>query len=179
MSLNFQHPIVSESTGKVPEAISATGNLRAYGLFDECLSIRASWTNTSFQGQYCTVFFQSELVTPGELDDTYKSDQEFDGLQSLRRLLFGPKLKMPKVRNTNPASKHLMGADFCIPSSCSVEDFRSSVAQLVGSRASGNTTVDGIFYYKSVVTIADDKYCYTKEKTATTPQFNGADISFM
>jgi hypothetical protein len=98
-------------------------------------------------------------------------------LQGLELLYNGPRLKEPKVRNSDLNSKNLMALDYCIPSSCSAQDFRSSVAQLVGSRVIGNTTYDGNFYYTSMVTINDENYCYTTEKIHTPPKYNGADIT--
>lgn len=128
--------IVYESTGKLPEALHYSGNLHGQGLFDECLSVQAYWTNTSFQGQYCTVFFDSALVVPWELEEEGSENNEAKGnnwvgvLQALEWLYDGPKLKQPKVRDTDRNSRYLAASDYCIPSSCTAEDFRLSIAQL-------------------------------------------------
>jgi hypothetical protein len=178
---------VFESTGKLPEAWHGSGNLHGLGLFDECLSV-GHWAEMPFHGQYCTVFFDSALVMPWELEEPSPKKINSENnemqrnnwvgiLQGLELLYNGPRLKEPKMRSSDPNSKNLMALDYCIPSSCSAQDFRSSVAQLVGSRVIGNTTYDGNFYYTSMVTINDENYCYTTEKIHTPPKYNGADIT--
>lgn len=178
---------VFESTGKLPEAWHGSGNLHGLGLFDECLSV-GHWAEMPFHGQYCTVFFDSALVMPWELEEPSPKKINSENnemqrnnwvgiLQGLELLYNGPRLKEPKVRSSDPNSKNLMALDYCIPSSCSAQDFRSSVAQLVGSRVIGNTTYDGNFYYTSMVTINDENYCYTTEKIHAPPKYNGADIT--
>ena len=99
--------------------------------------------------------------------------------ETLTWLYNGPALKHPKVRDTDINSKNLPSVDFCIPTSCSMEDFRSLVVQLIGSRAIGNITYEGNFYYTSMVAVTDKNYCYTKEKINATPKFDGADITVM
>lgn len=172
-----------ESTGKLPEALHYSGNFHGQGLFDECISVQAYWTDTSFQGQYCTVFFDSAIVMPLEIEEEETVDNESKRtnwvgiLQVLEWLYDGPKLKEPKVRDTDRNSRYLAAVDYCIPSSCTAEDFRWSIAQLIGSRAIDNITYEGNSYYTSMVAVSDDKYCYTKEKTIATPNFNGPDIA--
>lgn len=163
--------------------MAGSHNRHVTGSFEECLSIEVNWTETSFQGQYCTVFLEEDIVSPEELDDEnlQVEDQEPNGIL---RYLFsqhhGPKLKKPKVSNTEPSSRGLPSVDFCIPSSCSVEDFRSAIAQLVGSGTIGNiTSEEGVVYHTSIVTKTDDKYCYTKKKVAAAPEFDGPDIAVM
>lgn len=176
-----------ESTAKLPEGIYGGGNVHSNGLYDECINVQAEWTNTSFQGQYCTVYFETALVMPEELANetshtTENLMQRSNWLSVFEALMLqynGPTLKQPKVRETDALSKYLPSTDFCIPSSCSWEDFQSSVAQIVGSRTTGNTTVDGKFYYTSVVTITDERHCYTKEKINTAPNFDGAEIAML
>lgn len=175
-----------ESTGQFPEAFYYTGNYHAQGLFDECLSVQATWTNTSFRGKYCTVFFDSALVMPWELEEETPAGDEMQQrtnwvgiLQVLEWLYNGPKLKEPKVRDTDRNSRYLAGLDYCIPSSCSAEDFRLSIAQLIGSRAIDNTTYNDTNYYTSMVAVNDDNYCYTTEQMNATPNFDGPDIAVM
>ena len=180
---------VFESTGKLPEALHGNDNLHGLGLFDECLTV-GSGSEMPFEGKYCTVFFDSALVMPWELEETKTIKNNLDGnemqrnnwvgiLQGLELLYNGPRLKEPKVRDSDPNSKNLIALDYCIPSTCTAEDFRSSVAQLVGSRVIGNTTYDDNFYYTSMVTINDENYCYTTEKIHAPPKYNGADIAVM
>ncbi|XP_059352860.1 nose resistant to fluoxetine protein 6-like isoform X2 [Daphnia carinata] len=171
-----------ESTGKMPEALYYSGNLHGQGLFDECLSVQAYWTDTSFQGKYCTVFFDSALVMPWELEEETvhyepKGTNWVGIWQVLEWLYDGPKLKEPKVRDTDRYSRYLSALDYCIPSSCSAEDFRWSIAQLIGGRAIDNTTYEGNSYYTSMVAVSDENYCYTKEKITATPSFDGPDIA--
>ena len=100
-------------------------------------------------------------------------------LQVLEWLFNGPKLKQPKVRDTDRNSRYLAGLDYCSPSSCSAEDFRLSIAQLIGSRAIDNTTYNDTNYYTSMVAVNDDNYCYTTEQIKATPNFDGPDIAVM
>lgn len=183
--INFQNSVF-ESTGKLPDGLFNSLNLHANGHFDECINVQAEWTQTSFTGKYCTVFLDSARVMPDELEDENNqvdSDQRSNWLSIFEALVWlydGPTLKEPKVRDTDRNSKYLPSADFCIPSSCSMEDFRYAVAQLIGSRAIDNfTDEEGNNYYTSMVAITDEKYCYTKESIKATPQFDGADIAVM
>lgn len=173
-----------ESTGKLPEGLFGSGNLHANGLFEECIRVQADWTNTSFQGKYCTVYLDSELVMPWELaEETEQIPEDRTNVlsifESLVWLYNGPTLKQPKVRDTDIYSKYLSSIDFCIPSSCTMEDFRSAVAELIGSRAIDNVTYNGESFYTAMVSITDERHCYTKESLAATPKFNGADIAVM
>jgi hypothetical protein len=177
---------VYESTGKFPEALYYSGNFHGLGLFDECVAVQADWTNTSFQGKYCTVFFDSDLVMPEELEeenpvtgDEMQRTNWVGILQVLEWLYNGPKLKEPKVRDTDLNSRYLAALDYCIPSSCTAQDFRLSIAQLIGSRAIDNTTYNDTNYYTSMVAVNDDNYCYTAEQIKATPNFDGPDIAVM
>jgi hypothetical protein len=100
-------------------------------------------------------------------------------LQVLEWLYNGPKLKEPKVRDTDLNSRYLAALDYCIPSSCTAQDFRLSIAQLIGSRAIDNTTYNDTNYYTSMVAVNDDNYCYTAEQIKATPNFDGPDIAVM
>ena len=97
----------------------------------------------TFQGQYCSVFFKIE-------EGTDRGNQR-DG--------DGHTFKLPR-------------AGFCIPSSCSSLDFRSSVSQLI----TRNTLITNST--SSIVTITDENYCYTKKKLeSSTSKFDGPDIA--
>ena len=173
-----------ESTAQLPES-HYSYNSHARGLFDECIEARASWNNTEFRGQYCTVFFRMEKMLPEELEENNPATDENkrNNWKSILRFLpwayDGPILKEPKARDVDYYSRYLPSMDYCIPSSCSAEDFRSSIAQLVGSRTIGNSTYDGVMYYNSKVTLTDERYCYTQEKIEAAPNFDGPDIAFM
>jgi hypothetical protein len=75
---------VHESTGKLPEGMMA-GNVterRSYGIFDECINTRGpERPNTTdgsalFDGKYCSVFFNTEVVHPEELIDINPNQPE-------------------------------------------------------------------------------------------------------
>ncbi len=103
--------IVYKATGFL--SLKGLKNIESFapsaGLFDLCLSLESP----SFQGQYCSAFFKFEpveMIGNSSNISTSKGVQEQDGDSNTYRL--------PRV-------------GFCIPSSCSATDFRSSVVQLV------------------------------------------------
>ena len=166
-----------ESTGQFPEGYIGGGNVHAVGVFDECLSVSAVLEeDSSFQGQYCTVFFHVEPVSSDDVDfEDNKTHREGRAenwllLYQLYQRLYNESvpLKAPKVRETDVNSRFLPSVGLCLPSSCSVEDIRSACAQQVGS----STIVANL----SVVTITDDSYCYTKAKANDPPVLDEADI---
>ena len=57
-----------QSTGQETQ-----GTLRSYGLFDECVDTQGpnstDGSSILFNGQYCSVFFNLEVVRPDELDN--------------------------------------------------------------------------------------------------------------
>ncbi len=169
-----------ESTGQFPEGYIGGGNVHAVGLFDECLSVNTALeeqeSDSSFQGQYCTVFFHVEPISPNEVDleDEIHEEERAENwlfLYQLYQRLFNESvpLKAPKVRETDVNSRFLPSVGLCLPSSCSAEDVRSACAQQVGSST--------IRANLSVVTVTDDRYCYTKAKVDASPDLNGADIT--
>ncbi len=112
------------------------------GLFDECLYVKTP----SFKGQYCSAFFRSKAG-----DEPAKViEQEGD-----RWTANGPNR-----------------VGFCIPSSCSASDFRSSVAQITRKALEGNHT-------SSIIILTDENYCYTQKKIDSAPEFDGLDITFL
>lgn len=118
------------------------------GLFEECLSTES--LPNSFQGQFCSIFFKIEPDMNTKTD--YKVIKERDGDENT--------FKLPRV-------------GFCIPSSCSSSDFRSSVKQFVVRKAlTLNLT-------SSIVVITDENYCYTQRKIDSAPQFDGPDIAVL
>ena len=130
-------------------------------------------------------FFRKEKVLPEEMEETNPSIDENKRnswasiLQFLPWAYNGPIMKEPK-RGTLIITRYIWPAStICIPSSCSTEDFHSSIAQLVGSRTIDNSTYDGIIYYNSMVTLTDERYCYTQEKIAAAPNLDGPNIAVM
>lgn len=102
------------------------------GLFDECLSVQSD--EIPFQGQYCTVFFGLEPVIEGQSSAHYSGGA---------------------VENFYFYQKPSVG--FCLPSTCTVSDLRSAVAQQLGHRVSNGKNF-------SVVAISSEDYCYTEEE---------------
>ena len=93
----------------------------------------------------------------------------------------GPKLKEPKVSDTNFLAQFLPGMDLCIPSSCSADDLRRAVAQFVGQEVI-YTDIDienNQTRYYSIVTYADEGWCHTRESVDAPPNFDGPDIAVM
>ena len=98
-------------------------------------------------------------------------------LQSLSK---GPKLRTPKVNDTNYDGVLLPGIDFCIPSSCSANDFRRAVSEFVGQRVvrSEVDELNETLYY-SIVTYAGEDWCHTRESVYKEHNFDGPDIAVM
>lgn len=152
--------------------------------------------DTDFRGQYCSVFIDIDALFPNETDfngDTGQtspliplpSAQQRDYWLNLAQLiqLFtgGPKVLEPRQRATDITSPSLPSVDFCIPSSCSVEDFRSAVASIIGKETFANATDEatGQLYFLSLVALASQDYCFTEESITATPVFDGPDIAVM
>ena len=73
--------------------------------------------------------------------------------------------------------QQFLGVDFCIPSSCSADDFRRAVSGFVGQEVIyTNVDDNNETHYYSIVTYADDGWCYTREMVDATPNFDGPDI---
>lgn len=115
------------------------------GLFDQCISIGLD----EFEGQYCTLLFEVEPVTKDELLNDGKRRETF-----------------PKIRNSisqslifpDSISSILGTIEFCLPSSCTAQDLKTAVSQIVGM----NNIGPGNNY--TVVTIGNDNYCHSREK---------------
>lgn len=159
-------------------------------MFDECLSVNVDIPYvTSFQGRYCSVFFKAIPVEESELNFTAPSYGKKDAYLPRLNLLSawqlaewhydGPRLKSPMEFNTDLESRYQLSNDFCIPSSCSVEDFRKAVAQLVGQGTVGNATDGEKVIYYSAATYTDENYCYTAKEIEASPQFDGPDITVL
>ena len=93
----------------------------------------------------------------------------------------GPKLIEPKTNVTNYKVQYFPGVDLCVPSSCSAEDVRRSVAEFVGREtiySDRDAMLNKVRYY-SIVTYTGDEWCYTREKVDAPPIFDAVDFSFM
>ena len=113
------------------------------GLFDECLSVESD--RVPFQGQYCTVFF--------ELKPVKEEETNVNHLENISNTSTDE-----PVENLYTYQKPSVG--FCLPSTCSASDLRSAVAQHVGYRTIKETNF-------SIVTVANENYCYTQKKIDT------------
>jgi len=79
-----------------------------------------------------------------------------------------------KQQNSDGHTFKLPRVGFCIPSSCSSSDFRSSVSQMIDRKSLAVSNVNS-----SIVTINDENYCYTRNKIEQAAQFDGPDIAVM
>lgn len=98
--------------------------------------------------------------------------------QLLQWINQNPKLLEPKVRDTNFLSQFIPGMDFCLPSTCSPDDIRRAISEFVGQEVIYVDETNETRYY-SIVTYADDGWCYTRETVDATPSFDGPDIAVM
>jgi len=125
------------------------------GLFDECISVESPL----FQGQYCSIFFKvAKLPTFQTSNDGNVGEKS--------------QVKFTEERDGDGNTYSLPRVGFCIPSSCSPIDFRSSIAQLVDHNRldAGTSQTNSLI---SVVT--DENYCYTRKKIDS-QQFDALDI---
>jgi hypothetical protein len=127
------------------------------GLFDECISVQPH--NVPFQVQYCTVFFDLTLVS-NRLNNEKANPSTFEFVTIAKE-------GEPK----NHLSNFLMPSiSFCLPSTCSARDLRSTVAQRIGYRLVQKRNF-------SLVAISSENYCYTQTKlSANSIQFDNYAI---
>ena len=144
-----------EASGKLlagagdPSLAAATAS--SNGHFDQCLADDID----QFRSQFCTVFFQTELVGRYELVDSQGH---------LKR----PKLRVGRINGPPfPAGQ----AAFCLPSSCNARDLGSAVAQLIGRKVTSSS---------SIVTLVGDNYCHTRSKILSLRKdLDGLDVAFI
>ena len=145
---------------------------------------------SSFKGKYCTVSFTLESAQLNEVEDvtdealnwkvkdswlvsnqlpwqwfSQKSPIVEETAEMSRKRM---KMKVPKLRPVKKFGQfpnyREPSIGYCIPSSCSGEDFGLSVAQLIGKNVLTNVTLeDKLYSNASIVTLASDNYCYTQE----------------
>jgi len=185
-SLNYVHSYYSlalwalkmhESSGDFPEGVFGNFQLHGVGLFDECLAVEAP---SGFRGKYCTVYFGSKEIGPedivnGTIDSMFPLNSvergswiTFYQLLSLLAGQLGAQTINPQVADANPGTYGSPSVGLCIPSSCSAEDIRTAVSELVGRVALSNM---------AVVTTTDDNYCFVQSDQG--PSFDAADISVL
>ena len=181
--------IVYDSTGKHQDGF-LRGNGHLMGNFDECLDVRASGS-LDFSGQYCTAFWLPYIVQDGNTGTDFHQRSLLTILTVLGHLVnlsavptyLEPNLytsqlpsigKQPAVIDFMKMTVlifHLIQCQFtayCLPSSCSPEEFKMAFAEQVGSHLLANY---------SIVTVTNDQYCFTKEKRAK--PLDAADITVM
>ena len=132
------------------------------GLFDECISSGDPTKN--IKGQYCSVFINAE-----PLDDT-------------NSVLIPRAAEAIRPRNTlflysfKPVADVIVG--LCLPSSCSAQDVRNSVANKIGRTMFQlpNNQHDG---NHSFVTTTHDRFCHTELKIQEQSSLDGLSIAFM
>lgn len=175
MNLNFK---VLESSAQFPAGVFGAGNYHAEGLFDECLAVRAE--SNRYRGRYCTIFFKPEPVAGWEIlnDELIVDNERIDASASIfevLNLVFGSSATNnsrnrvePKLSGSDAMAFILPSLSLCIPSSCSASDLGQSLANIIGSYVIGN---------QSIVTIADENYCYTEDNLPVS--LDGPDIAVM
>ena len=150
------------------------------GLFDQCLDVsldsfpsdhQNNKTTGTFRSQFCTIFFRLESVGP---DDKLLDDQD---TQSMRYRV----LEWPKSRAELDLSYSRHQAGFCLPSSCSAEDLRSAVAQLVGHKVVESLHPGkNLSVVQSVFTLSNENYCYTRDKILSYQNdLDGLDVVYL
>jgi hypothetical protein len=161
---------VRESTGGFPEGLFGALNTHSVGLFDECLAVRAP----DFQGQYCTAHFYTGQVPDNVHEKRASSSERSNWLNWFQLIelylnVTGTLVEVdPQVSDITYTSFSLSSVGVCIPSSCTANDFRQSIAQLVGGFALNN---------QSVVTATDERSCHVDNQQA--PSFDGPDIAVL
>ena len=165
---------MQESSGKVPTGFFGSGNFHSDGLFDECLDIQSP---NNFTGKYCTIFLKPLIIIDSsEITNTLplpeaKINPLITMLQALGLLINSSRVKDPKVSKADPMSYVFPSISMCLPSSCGSSDIGQVVAQLIGSYVfAGNL---------SIVTVADDNYCFVKSGDNNLPTFDAPDIAVL
>jgi len=158
-----------------------------------------------FSGKYCTLMFQLEPVQFHEIErvkaenqkNTYSetnlnnwnqenwiSAYQLPAEWGKNHQLNNITIKNPKIRPWDLPlqfpNNRLPSIGYCIPSSCTGEDFGRAVAQLVGKAILSNVTLEDKFYSNaSIVTLAGENYCYSQEMTENGPNFDKLDKAIL
>ena len=136
------------------------------GLFDECLSHRTDSPN--FHGQYCTIFVDVELITDSKDEKTNYPKEFING---------NPKSQTVNTKNIDQDFYFVLislpSIGFCLPSSCSAADLQTAIARQMSSRIRANDENN-----KTLVVVADENLCYTRENINGT-KFDWSDHIMM
>lgn len=185
---------MKESSGQLPDGLIWGASLFGLGDFDDCLSVTAPIKKNAvpFQGKYCSVniipllYVNLSTVTEMEMAVTDAKNNLgdnfitiFEFVEIILRLTKENVTEMIvpiEIPNYIVSMKPLLnypGVGLCLPSVCTTEDIRHSVARLVGAfiTPTGNDT--GLTFG----TAMDDFSCYTKNDPE--PSFDGADITVL
>ena len=175
--------LVYESTSQVPLGLHQPNfsNKQAFGLFDQCLAVRAEneKTLTNFRGKYCTVYFRpvqavlensATILQSGHetiVDDLLKIIEVSSQLKAVRTVA-----QVADTEYTDSAVSRSSG--YCLPSSCSAADVRQAVADLVGVFGLADE-YDGTFV--SIQTVTDESQCYVDSEE--TDQLDSASYAVL
>lgn len=159
-----------ESTSLLPQGLHQTrfNNKQAYGLFDECLAIRADNKDNGggFRGKYCTVYFHSVQAV---LENADSRQQEGKDVKNFAKMieewrLFRVANSVAQVADTTYVDSIVSrSSGYCLPSSCTGADVRQAVADLVGRIAIADER-NGTFV--SIETATGDNQCYVESDEA-------------
>ena len=155
-------------------------NSHVYGLFDECLAVRA--TKLGFRGQYCSVYLRPTLTRVGSSHVAMNRTSQPAPKKAINWVTLYQFLDMLGYiigRETEPTvvkpgfyDPYMPGMGFCIPSSCSAQDFGQAVAQIVGKRA-----FSAFKYELKIATATSEHHCFTEKEDP--PQFDGPEITVL
>lgn len=170
-----------ESTDQMPQGLYQPNvhNKHTFGLFDECLAIRAKneKTSTTFRGRYCTIYFRPTLAVLGNnlglqpLQNTSRNRIRI--IQDLGLFKLAP--SVPQVADS-VYDDHVLSrsSSFCLPSSCTAIDVRKAIADLIGGFGIADAHNET---FVSILTATDDNQCYVDSDEPT--EFDGANYAFL
>ena len=169
-----------ESTSLLPQGLQQAkgGNRHSYGMFDECLGIRseseAKDNGTQLTGRYCTVYFRPTIaVTSG--DQKYEEKTPDFPSDIISKFFNGTAvLSEPQMSDSEYLDYMLSRSSaFCLPSSCTPDDVRQAVADLVGRFAVAGR-VNGTL--ASILTSTDERQCYVD---SVGPEWDATDYTVL
>ena len=155
-----------ESTSLLPQGLHGDGfrNRHSYGLFDECLSIRSAddGDKTAFRGKYCTVYFRpvpAVLEKVGGLQQQPARDAKTFIEMIEQWGVFKVEMAVAQLADTEYTDSVVSrSSGYCLPSSCTAQDVRQAVADLIGVFAVADRLRNGTFV--SVETATGENQCY-------------------
>lgn len=152
------------------------------GLFDQCISSGSQ--TEEIKGQYCSIFIKAQpLQKPYSLEDFNINGKSETGLE-----LKTPRMSVAKRQKNyhTPVNQADVVVGLCLPSSCSAQDVRNAVAQMIGrntfhlvrkTHESDDANNQKLLY--SLLSSTHDDFCYTKSKILEAGSHDGLSIAFM